>query len=115
MTRKCLTRQKTKFKIISVEKRKVLYLTKDKVLGSKEEIVSKKLKSKSKDRFIESLSLVSNLGFTISIPIAGGAFLGDYLDDKFASSPKITLSLIFLGMILGIVNVYHLIKQLDIN
>lgn len=110
-----MTRQKTKFKIILVEKRKVLYLTENKLLESKEEVVPKKLNRKSKDRFIESLSLVSNIGFTLCVPIVGGAFLGKYLDSKFASVPKITLSLIFLGMILGAVNVYHLIKQLDIN
>lgn len=98
-----------------MEKRKVLYLTDDKVLETKEEIVLKKDKKQSKDKFLESLSLVSQLGFTISVPIAGGAILGKYLDDKFLSAPKITLSLIFLGVLVAGANIYYLINKLQEN
>ncbi len=59
------------------------------------------------------ISLVSQLGLSISLPIVGGAFLGQFLDDKFHLYPKMTLSLIFLGVIISVSNVYFMIKKLD--
>lgn len=65
-----------------------------------------KMKEKKKLKAWEVFSLTSNLGLSVSLPIVGGAFLGQFLDSKFNSLPKMTLSLIFLGLILAVANIY---------
>ncbi|MBI3954809.1 AtpZ/AtpI family protein, partial [Candidatus Gottesmanbacteria bacterium] len=57
-----------------------------------------------KSRFLEGLELASNLGFTIAIPIVIGAVLGSFLDNKLNTSPKLTLSLIMLGLFISFYN-----------
>ena len=47
------------------------------------------------------------MGFAIAIPIAGGALLGNSLDKKFGSSPKLTLILLLTGLIVGF---FYLLK-----
>lgn len=84
----------------------------------KEELEDKKQKGNEKEtksRVLTMVSLASELGFSISFPIVGGAFLGQYLDAKFHTSPKLTLSLIFLGLVFSICYIYNIIKKLDKN
>ncbi len=64
-----------------------------------------------KSRFLEGLELASNLGFTIAIPIVIGAVLGSFLDNKLNTSPKLTLSLIMLGLFISFYNIYKLAKK----
>lgn len=77
------------------------------------EIVDEERKTshQDKEQFIPALSLASELGFSISLPIIGGAFLGQFLDNKLNSSPRMTLSLVFLGLFLGLTNIYLIIKK----
>ena len=94
-------------------KRKVLKITKNKYL--QENVVEiKPVKSirVSQNKFLEMLSFASGLGFSISIPIAGGAFMGHFLDNKFHSSPVLTLLLIFLGLFIGFIKVCFVIYKL---
>ena len=81
------------------------------VFEGKEENNSQ-LEKKSQRRLLSSINLATELGYMIAIPVVGGAFLGSLLDKKFATSPKITLSLIFLGIIISIFNVYKILKDL---
>ena len=55
---------------------------------------------------------IGTLGLVMVLPIVGGAYLGHWLD-SFASgySSRWTLSLLFTGVIVGIFNVYFLIKD----
>ncbi len=55
---------------------------------------------------------VLDVGFSLIIPMLGGTFLGIYLDKRFGATPKFTLLLLFLGLILGTVNVYRLMVKL---
>lgn len=64
-----------------------------------------------KKRFFAGLSLASDLGFAVAIPIVGGALLGSYLDQKLGTLPKVTLSLVFLGLIISIFNIYTIVKK----
>lgn len=68
-----------------------------------------------KSRFLEGLELASNLGFTIAIPIVIGAVLGSFLDNKLNTSPKLTLSLIMLGLFISFYNIYKLAKKNGTN
>lgn len=95
-----------------VKKRRVLQFTKDKVLQETEEIEKPKGNDKeSKGKFLALISLTSELGFSISLPIVGGAILGQFLDEKLHTNPKMTLSLIFLGLFIGVANIYILLKD----
>lgn len=49
------------------------------------------------------LEFLGQIGFSIALPIAGGAFLGHYLDQLWSSFPKATLGLLFLGVIISLV------------
>lgn len=68
-------------------------------------------KKNSDNKYIPALSFASELGFSISLPIVGGAFLGQYLDNKLNTTPRITLSLVFIGLFLGLTNIYFIIKK----
>lgn len=42
--------------------------------------------------------VVGQLGYSIALPIAGGAILGRFIDDRFGTYPRTTLSLLLLGV-----------------
>lgn len=93
-------------------KRKVLRFTKDKLLT--EELEDEKPKEDEKEargRVLAMVSLASELGFSISLPIAGGALLGQFLDSKLGTSPRLTLSLLFFGLFIGACNIYVIMKE----
>lgn len=65
----------------------------------------------SASNIVPSVDIAMELGYSIVIPIVGGAFLGVYLDKRFGIAPKLTLLFIFLGLGLGIYNAYRLLKN----
>lgn len=92
---------------------KVLQYTKNKFLEEKKAAEKvKKEKIKQDNRFKEMLSLAAGLGLSMALPIAGGAFAGNILDSKFHSSPKLTLSLIFAGLFIGVANIFTALRKL---
>jgi F0F1-type ATP synthase assembly protein I len=94
------------------KKRKVLRFTKEKTLAEFEEEQKPKEDGEvQRNRFLAMISLASELGFSIALPIAGGALLGEFLDNKFNTSPRITLSLIFFGLFIGAANIYFIMKE----
>lgn len=55
---------------------------------------------------------IGTLGLLFVLPVVGGAYLGRWLDDLLAGySIRWTVSLILLGVIVGMVNVYLYIKE----
>ncbi|HJW23424.1 MAG TPA: AtpZ/AtpI family protein [Rhodocyclaceae bacterium] len=54
------------------------------------------------------------LGLSFVLPVIGGAYLGRWIDSQFEGySMRWTLSLMFLGIVIGAFNVYHLIRERD--
>lgn len=47
---------------------------------------------------LSMLSLVSQVGLMMVIPILGCTFIGKYLDDKFGTSPFLLLIFLLLGI-----------------
>lgn len=95
-----------------LRQRKILRFTKENELRQEiEEVKLKKEVEKDQNRSLQFLALVGELGYSISLPIAGGALLGRFLDNKFGSSPKFTLSLIFFGLFLGFYRIIGIIKK----
>lgn len=68
-------------------------------------------KEESHGRMLQVLSLASELGFAISLPIAGGAFMGQLLDGKFGTAPRMTLSFIFIGVFIAGANIYFIVRE----
>jgi ATP synthase protein I len=55
---------------------------------------------------------IGTLGLLFVIPVIGGAYLGQWLDDMAAGySMRWTLSLIMVGVVVGGLNVYLFIKE----
>ena len=99
-------------KIELIKKKKVLELNKENRL----EVVEKEVKTvdeteEERTRFFSMITTSTQLGFAVALPIAGGAFLGTYLDKLLGMSPRMTLSLIFFGSIMGATNIYFLFRD----
>lgn len=93
-------------------KRKQLKLDGDFEVYKKEETNStSNNKESSQANSYTILSLGTQLGFAVAIPIVGGVLLGDYLDKKFNTSPRLTLSLLFFGVCLGMFNLVYLVLE----
>lgn len=95
-----------------IKTKKILKLDENKLY--EEEIDEKKEvkeKEEQRQKFVAMVSLASELGFSIAIPIAGGALLGQFLDNKFNTNPRMTLSLLFLGLMLAAANIYFIMKE----
>jgi len=58
-------------------------------------------------KMYENLSLISQIGIMMVIPIIGGLWLGNFLDEKFNTSPLFLLSLIAIGAISSFYNLYR--------
>ena len=57
---------------------------------------------------------LGTLGLVLILPVIGGAYLGLWLDSMAAGySMRWTLSLLLLGLLIGAINVYLLIKEKD--
>jgi len=55
---------------------------------------------------------LGTLGLLLVLPVIGGAYLGRWLDGLMAGySLRWTLSLIFLGLVVGGVNVYLYVRE----
>lgn len=73
----------------------------------------KKAKKKdSSDSLWYYIGFASDFGFTIAVPLAGGAFLGYFLDTKWSSYPKATLLFLFLGLVVSTTGLIKTIKEL---
>ncbi len=55
---------------------------------------------------------IGTLGLLFVLPVIGGAYLGQWLDDLSAAySVRWTVSLILVGLMVGALNVYLFIKE----
>jgi ATP synthase protein I len=57
-------------------------------------------------------TFIGTLGLLLVLPIVAGAYLGRWLDGMMAGySMRWTLSLLFLGLVVGCVNVYLFVRE----
>ena len=55
---------------------------------------------------------IGEIGFSIAIPVAGGALLGSVLDKQFASYPRATLSFLFLGIMVSFMTFLRSVQEI---
>ena len=83
-------------------------------LKKKIETQIKRIKKAKHDRpnLLSQTVYIGTLGLVMVLPIVGGAYLGHWLDGMVEGySTRWTLSLLFTGLVIGIFNVYFLIKD----
>jgi ATP synthase protein I len=74
--------------------------------------ISRMNKKKPPPSVWQSLALVGQLGFTIAVPLALGAILGNYLDGIAHQKTLFLLLGLLLGLIVGIYGAYRLFARL---
>ena len=75
---------------------------------------ARRMKQAEKDRptLISQTVYMGTLGLVFVLPVVGGAYLGRWLDGLVEGySVRWTLSMLFLGVIIGAANVYLLIRE----
>ena len=83
-------------------------------LKKKIESQIKRIKKADHDRpnLLSQTVYIGTLGLVMVLPIIGGVYLGRWLDSLMAGySMRWTLSLLFTGLVIGIFNVYFLVKE----
>ena len=74
----------------------------------------KRMKKAEKERptLLAQTIFLGTLGLVFVLPVVGGAYLGRWLDGMVAGySVRWTLSLLFLGVVVGATNVYLMIRE----
>jgi len=67
---------------------------------------------KERSTVLAQTAYIGVLGLLFVLPVIGGAYLGQWIDSLIAGySMRWTLSLIFLGIVIGVVNVYYFIWE----
>jgi ATP synthase protein I len=75
---------------------------------------ARRMKQAERDRptLLAQTVYIGTLGLVFVLPVVGGAYLGHWLDSLVEGySMRWTLSLIFIGVGVGAVNVYQLIRE----
>lgn len=83
-------------------------------LKTKIENQIKRIKKAERDRpnLLSQTVYIGTLGLVMVLPIIAGVYLGHWLDGMMAGySVRWTLSLMFAGIVIGIFNVYFLVKD----
>ncbi len=83
-------------------------------LKTKVESQIKRIKKAEHDRpnLLSQTVYIGTLGIVMVLPVIAGAYLGHWLDSLMAGySMRWTLSLLFAGIVIGIFNVYFLVKD----
>ena len=75
---------------------------------------ARRMKQAEQDRptLIGQTIYIGTLGLMFVLPVVGGAYLGRWLDAMASGySIRWTISLILLGVFIGMFNVYYIIKE----
>jgi predicted F0F1-ATPase subunit len=66
---------------------------------------------KGSARFWRLAVTMSNLGWSLVVPIVGGALLGNYLDRITGQEFAWTIGLLFAGVAMSLYNLYHILYK----
>lgn len=67
---------------------------------------------KERRTLLSQTAYIGVLGLLFVLPVIGGAYLGSWLDGLVEGySMRWTMSLIFLGVVIGAVNVYFFVRE----
>ena len=86
----------------------------EKQLREQVEKQARRMKKAERERstLLAQTIYIGTLGLVFVLPVVGGAYLGQWLDGFVEGySTRWTLSFIFIGLVVGAVNVYLLIRE----
>jgi ATP synthase protein I len=66
---------------------------------------------RERSKFWHLAMTMASLGWSLVLPIVGGALLGHYLDQITGQGVKWTIGLLFLGVALAFYNLYYILFQ----
>lgn len=66
-------------------------------------------RSGERRKFWQLAMTMASLGWSLVLPIVGGALLGHYLDQLTGQGVKWTIGLLFLGVALAFYNLYYIL------
>ena len=67
-------------------------------------------KPKLKQPGVYFLAQTSEIGFSIAVPISLGALFGVWMDKKFYSHPKFTLSFLLAGIFFAFFSLFYVVR-----
>lgn len=89
-------------------------LKKEEQLRKKVELQAKRMKKAEKDRptLMSQTAYIGTLGLILVLPLIAGAYFGRWLDSQLAGySIRWTMSMLFIGLVIGAINVYLFIRE----
>ena len=89
-------------------------MTRTEDLGKRLDRQARRLQRAERERptLLRQTVYLGTLGLLFVLPVIGGAYLGRWIDSLLAGySVRWTLSMIFLGIVVGAVNVYLFIRE----
>ncbi len=75
---------------------------------------TQRLKRAEEDRptLLAQTRFIGTIGVVFILPVIAGAYFGQWLDSKLPGyTVHWTVSMIFLGIVIGAVNVYYLVRE----
>lgn len=75
---------------------------------------AERIKRAEKDRptLLAQTRFVGTIGLLFILPVVAGAYFGRWLDEKLPGyAVHWTVSMIFLGIVIGAVNVYYFVRE----
>ncbi|KAB3530891.1 AtpZ/AtpI family protein [Alkaliphilus serpentinus] len=62
--------------------------------------------AKRKSHPLQNLSLISYIGISMIVPIAGGLYIGRWMDQKFNTQPIFLFASIITGVVVAFINLF---------
>lgn len=93
-------------------KRKILQFNRG-VLEEREEEIQPKNTKEDNKKFLKAFDVAFDLGGRIALPIVGGTIGGFYLDKVFGTAPALTLSLLFIGIVVSFYTIIRLSRDIS--
>ncbi|MDD4820032.1 MAG: AtpZ/AtpI family protein [Flavobacteriales bacterium] len=75
--------------------------------------LSKEEKNRRAREFVNAYARYSGIAFQMIVLIGGGAYLGIYLDEKYATKPVWTVIFSLLGVVLSLLSLYKSLVSLE--
>lgn len=96
--------------VIQSTRKQIVFNKKGYHIESQAIVSNNKDKETGRKKYFAVLAHSAELGFILSLPIVFGAIFGSYLDKNLGTEPKLTLSLIFMGVFISLANLYNFTK-----